>query len=125
MTRGRGVVVHLADCSRILNLEEERRIDVEWETLGEKRSPSATDDVLKRRVTIRVVCRDEPGLLSVMTAALTSRGVNITQAHCRTAEDGTATNLFDVMVLNAGQLGEALRAVGKIEGVMSVERVQA
>ena len=128
VTRGRGVVVHLRECSRVQNLEEERRVEVEWDTLGsEKKSANGatSEDSLKRRVTVRVVCRDEPGILAEMSAAFTSRGVNISQAHCRAAEDGTATNVFDVMVLNANQLSDAIRSVGKIDGVINVERVQA
>jgi (p)ppGpp synthase/HD superfamily hydrolase len=60
-----------------------------------------------------------------MSAAFTARGVNIAQANCRTTPDGLATNTFEVYVLNAGQLTEAIRTVGKIEGVLSVNRVQA
>jgi (p)ppGpp synthase/HD superfamily hydrolase len=80
---------------------------------------------VRRRVAVRVVCRDEPGLLSVMSAAFTSRGVNIATAHCRTSVDGIATNVFDLLVVNADQLSDAIRTVGKIDGVVSVERVQA
>ncbi|MCB9531415.1 MAG: bifunctional (p)ppGpp synthetase/guanosine-3',5'-bis(diphosphate) 3'-pyrophosphohydrolase [Myxococcales bacterium] len=120
VTRGRGVVVHLASCARIESLEDERRIDVEWEALG-----GHHDDASRRRVTIRVVCRDEPGKLSEMSSAFTSRGVNISEAHCRTTDDGMSTNVFEVMVTNAGQLSEAMKTVGKIDGVIRVDRVQA
>ncbi len=120
VTRGRGVVVHGLHCSRIQNLEEERQVEVEWETLGHK-----GDDKTRRRVTVRVVCRDEPGLLSEMSAAFASRGVNIAEAHCRTMDDGLAHNTFEVLVINVGQLNEAVKTVGKIEGVISVERVRA
>jgi GTP diphosphokinase / guanosine-3',5'-bis(diphosphate) 3'-diphosphatase len=60
--------------------------------------------------------------LSKMSHAFSTRGVNIAQAHCRTREDGLATNIFEVSVLHASQLNDALRAVQKIEGVVSVER---
>jgi GTP pyrophosphokinase len=124
VTRGRGIVVHLRECTRVQNLEEERRVEVEWDALGGDKG-GASEEATRRRVTLRVVCRDEPGLLSVMSAAFTSRGVNISQAHCRTSDDGMATNVFDVHVLNASQLSEAIRTVGKIDGVITVERVQA
>ena len=125
VTRGRGVVVHLANCRRVLNLEEERRTEVEWETLGSQREGKEGEGATKRRVTLCVVCRDEAGLLTKMSAAFTGRGVNIAQANCRTTPDGLATNTFEVYVLNAGQLAEAIRTVGKIDGVLSVNRVQA
>jgi len=120
VTRGRGVVVHLANCHRIPHLEEERRIEVEWEVLK-----SQSDEATRRRVTVRVVCHDEPGKLAELTAAFSMRGVNITEAHCRTTDDGLATNVFEVVVANAGQLSEAMKTVGKVDGVIRVERVMA
>jgi len=120
VTRGRGIVVHARNCSRLLNLEEERRVDVEWNLLAAQNAEKT-----KRKVSVKVVCRDEPGLLSEMSAAFTSRGVNIAQAHCRTREDGLATNLFDVLVADHGQLTEAMKQVGRIDGVVSVERVRS
>ncbi|TVR03239.1 MAG: bifunctional (p)ppGpp synthetase/guanosine-3',5'-bis(diphosphate) 3'-pyrophosphohydrolase [Deltaproteobacteria bacterium] len=119
VTRGRGITVHRTDCNRIEHLEEERRIDVEWESLARGEAEST-----RRRVTIRVICRDEPGKLAEMSSALTSRGVNIAQAHCRTREDGLSSNTFDLMVTSIGQLSEAMKQVKRVDGVSSVERVQ-
>ena len=119
VTRGRGIVVHTSSCPRLEHLEEERRCEVRWSDLGVKDA-----GVARRRVTVRVICRDEAGLLAEMSSAFSSRGVHIVQAHCRARENGLATNLFDVLVSNVGQLGEALKVLGKVEGVLSVERVQ-
>ena len=116
VTRGRGLVVHTADCTRMSNLEGERQVEVEWDSLA----PEGEDKC--RSVTVRVLCKDEPGLLSKMSHAFSTRGVNIAQAHCRTREDGLATNIFEVSVRHASQLNDALRAVQKIEGVVTVER---
>lgn len=116
VTRGRGVVVHTAECRRVSNLEPERQTEVEWGALQDGDS--------ERRTTVRVVCKDEPGLLSQMTNTISSKGVNITQAHCRTREDGLATNIFEVSVSHASQLNDATRALNKLEGVVSVERVK-
>jgi (p)ppGpp synthase/HD superfamily hydrolase len=59
-----------------------------------------------------------------MSAAFSSRGVQIAQANCRVKEDGMATNVFEVLVTNVGQLNEAIKQLGKVDGVVSVERVQ-
>ena len=119
VTRGRGIVVHSTHCPRIRNLENERMVEVEWESLK-----AQGEDTAKRRVTVRVVCQDQPGLLSEMSAAFSSRGVNIAQAHCRTQDNGLATNMFDVLVTNVTQLQQAMSKVESIDGVMTVERVQ-
>jgi guanosine-3',5'-bis(diphosphate) 3'-pyrophosphohydrolase len=100
----------------VSNLEPERQTEVEWGALQDGDS--------ERRTTVRVVCKDEPGLLSQMTNTISSKGVNITQAHCRTREDGLATNIFEVSVSHASQLNDATRALNKLEGVVSVERVK-
>ncbi len=127
VTRGRGVVAHLKGCARIENLEPERRIEVEWSSLtaDAKKRDRTRDTTAARHVTLRILCQDESGLLSTMSAALTSRGVNIAQAHCRTSDDGSATCMFDVMVVDVNQLNDAVRALNKIDGVVAVERVQA
>ena len=120
ITRGRGLSVHAAACSRLMNLEDERRVEVEWESFAKD-----TGDKPGRRVTVRVICKDAPGMLSKMSTAFSSSGVNISQAHCRSRDDGTASNIFDVVVHHLGQLNDAMNRVGKIEGVVSVERVRA
>lgn len=119
VTRGRGITVHASNCSRLEHLEQERIVPLGWS------SKSKPKDERGRPVTVRVICRDEPGALGQMSAAFSSRGVNIRQAHCRGREDGLATNLFDLEVLNAGQLEKALEQVRKIDAVVEVVRVRA
>ena len=118
ITRGRGVVVHATGCDRLANLEPERQVEVEWDN-----GASSGDSTEPRRVRVRVVSRDEPGILGEMSHAFTERGVNITEARCRARGDGMATSTFEVTVTNIGQLGDALKHVGRVSGVMSVERV--
>ncbi len=120
VTRGRGIVVHARACSRLADLEPERVIDLDWQTVS---SGEGADG--RRRVCVRIECRDEPGLLAKMSSAFTDAGVNIVQAHCRARADGKATNLFDVMVANVRQLKDATRNLKAIDGVMQVDRVHA
>ena len=115
-TRGRGLVVHAKNCSRLANLESERFMVIEWDQLPSQNQTG-------RSVTVRIVCRDEPGLLAKMSQGFSLRGVNITQAHCRATNNGLATNMFDLSVKNVRQLNEALKIVRKIDGVVSAHRV--
>lgn len=115
VTRGRGIVVHTQDCSRLANLEEERIVEVVWDSLGEGEGS-------KRSVTVRVLSKDEPGILGEISSAFATRGVNIAQAHCRSREDGLAMSVFEIHVANASQLKDASRAVSKLDGVINVER---
>lgn len=122
VTRRAGIQVHTTECARRLNLNDLQLVDVTWDLIGAGRK---SDEAVKRRVTVRVVCKDGPGMLAEMSSAFTSRGVNIANAHCRTREGGVAHNLFEVIVSDSSQLNEAIRQVRKVKGVLQADRVQA
>lgn len=113
VTRGKGVSVHVSNCSKLLATDPDRQILVEWDTHGP----------IHRVAKIRVICADRPGMLKAMTEAITSQGVNITQATSRTMEDQKAINTFDVEITNVGQLRHVLKSLEKIKGIISVERI--
>ncbi len=113
ITRGRGVTVHRRDCPKALDLDPDRRIDVAWDgnTVG------------THQVIIQVLCADKPGLLAHISQSFTESGVNISQAHCRTTEDGRAVNTFQASVKDLDQLKLVMRSLTRIKGVFSVDRV--
>lgn len=113
ISRGRGVTVHRRDCPRALDLDPERRIDVEWDGDGSS----------LHEVAIQVVCADKPGLLAHISQCFTDQKMNISQAHCRALENGRAVNTFHTTVRNTEQLKNVMRALGRIKGVTGVERV--
>ena len=115
ITRGRGVTVHRRDCEQGLDLDPERRIDVEWD--GKSAVP--------HEVAIQVLCADKPGLLAHISQAFSDSAVNISQAHCRATEDGRAVNTFHASVRDLEQLKGVIRALARIKGVYSVDRVAA
>ncbi len=115
ITRGRGVTVHRRDCDKGLDLDPERRIDVEWDGKGKG----------VHEVAIQVLCADKPGLLAHISQSFTDQGVNISQAHCRATEDGRAVNTFRASVRDLDQLKNVIRQLSRIKGVYSVDRVSA
>jgi guanosine-3',5'-bis(diphosphate) 3'-pyrophosphohydrolase len=115
ITRGRGVTVHRRDCDKGLDLDPERRIDVEWDGNGKA----------QHEVAIQVLCADKPGLLAHISQSFTDQGVNISQAHCRATEDGRAVNTFHTSVKDLDQLKSVIRSLSRIKGVYSVDRVSA
>ncbi|MBS1118904.1 MAG: (p)ppGpp synthetase SpoT/RelA [Deltaproteobacteria bacterium] len=115
ITRGRGVTVHRRDCDKGLDLEPERRIEVEWDANGKT----------KHEVAIQVLCSDKPGLLAHISQSFTDQGVNISQAHCRATDDGRAVNTFHASVRDLDQLKQVIRSLSRIKGVYSVDRVAA
>jgi GTP pyrophosphokinase len=115
ITRGRGVTVHRRDCDKGLDLDPERRIDVEWD--GKAKGT--------HEVAIQVLCADKPGLLAHISQSFTDQGVNISQAHCRATDDGRAVNTFHPSVKDLDQLKSVIRSLSRIKGVYSVDRVSA
>ena len=115
ITRGRGVTVHRRDCDKGLDLDPDRRIDVEWD--GHSKT--------QHEVAIQVLCADKPGLLAHISQSFTDQGVNISQAHCRATEDGRAVNTFHASVRDLDQLKQVIRSLSRIKGVFSVDRVSA
>jgi GTP pyrophosphokinase len=112
VTRGRGVSIHRGDCPNILNLPDpERRIDIEW--AAEKED----------RFMVRVYMRgtDRRGLLSDVAKAITDTGTDIQHADMRSV-DGGMNGEFVVEVKDLPHLKKVLRSIGRVKGVLSVER---
>lgn len=117
ITRGRGVTIHTATCTKALDNDEERRVEVQW-NLADK-------GAIKRHVKVRVVCLDEPGLLALMSQTITACGINIASANIRTTKDKKAIALFDVEVGDISQLQKVTSALESKKGVISVERLRS
>jgi len=113
ITRGRGVTVHTAGCEKAKATDPERRVDVQWDVKGD----------FKRRVTLRVMTIDRPGLLADMSQIFSKKGVNISQANCRATGDDRAVNTFECTISDLKQLSDLMRSIEKLTGVFSVERV--
>jgi GTP pyrophosphokinase len=117
ITRGRGVTVHTATCTKALDNDPERRVDVRWNISDKK--------AVKRHVKIRILSQDEPGLLAIMSQTITSCGVNIASANIRTTKDKKAIALFDVEVSDIAQLQKVTSALEGKKGVITVERMRS
>lgn len=115
ITLGRGIAIHRADCQKGFELDQDRRIEVEW-------SGTAAPDV-GRTVTIRVVSHDTPGLLNLMSQVFATHTINILNAQARTTKDLKAICTFDVSVKNTQQLSAVMTDLSKLKGVMGVTRI--
>jgi len=113
VTHGRGVAVHTRECSKALDLDPARRVDVEWD--AKARAP--------RPVSVQVICADKPGLLADISKTFSEVGVNISQAHCRATDDERAVNTFQFTVRDLDELKNVIRALQRIPGVYSAQRL--
>jgi len=97
-----------------VGMDPARRINVEWD-----KPEGALSEA-----TIRVICVDKPGLLAAITDAITEQHVNISTAAVRTEEDHTAINTFGLQLKDVSQLRNVIKALERVSGVISVERVR-
>jgi GTP pyrophosphokinase len=114
VTRGRGVSVHVKDCPKVFALDPARRIDVEWEP----------DAAAPWCIRMRVHSLDRPGLLAKVTKTISEAGVNIGSATVTTTPDQMAEQTFDLWVNDVETLNSVMRQIGRIKGVLSVERLR-
>jgi GTP diphosphokinase / guanosine-3',5'-bis(diphosphate) 3'-diphosphatase len=113
ITRGRGVTVHTVGCEKALATDPERRVDVSWDVRGD----------FKRPVTLRVITVDRQAMLADLSNTISKKGVNISQANCRATGDDRAVNTFEVTISDLKQLNDLMRAIERLSGVHSVERI--
>ena len=122
VTRGRGVTVHTRGCVKVFALDPDRRIEVDWDVESEAR----------RSIAIRVLCRDEPGILAKITNTISAASINIGSARVSTAEtDGAGASTgegaeltFELWVQDVETLAKLMREIRRVRGVRSVERVR-
>jgi len=110
ISRGRGVIIHTANCPYVKKMDQERMIQVQWNLQGEHTYP----------VRIKVVCDDVKGVLTEVSSVISSFDVNISYAQVET-ENMIATCTFVIDVNNLPQLNQILSAIKQLRFVRSVE----
>jgi guanosine-3',5'-bis(diphosphate) 3'-pyrophosphohydrolase len=114
ITRGRGVTVHRSSCSRALDIDPHRRIDVSW----------ADDANMMGLHTayIRILTRDRTGVLAEVTSAISNCSVNIQKAEVQVNKDFLGILDFELGLQNLNQLEAVIAKVERVPSVVSVER---
>jgi GTP pyrophosphokinase len=115
ITRGRGVTVHTRDCPRIFHLDPERRVPVTWDQEAGG----------FRQVKVRVVSENRTGLLAAISNTISAQGVNIDGGRITTSRDNRAVQTFELAIPDRKHLDAVMRAVSRVKGVLSVERVRS
>ena len=116
ITRGKGVSVHSAACSNVLNLmfDPDRRIEVEWDSDGTDQAPYTV------RLTMQV--EDRKGMLAEISAKVSDINTNITTMEARTGGDHQARIDMTVEIRDMKHLEKVIKSIKGVEGVLGVER---
>jgi GTP pyrophosphokinase len=113
ITRGRGVTIHRRECVKAFDTDPARRIDVSWDARAK----------INRPVQLKVLTTNKPGILATVSQTFSAQEINITEANCRSGDDGRACNVFTFHVNELTQLKNVMKALSKVSGVVGVERV--
>jgi GTP diphosphokinase / guanosine-3',5'-bis(diphosphate) 3'-diphosphatase len=117
ITRGRGLTIHSVDCPNLeaLDYDRERLVEVEWDT--------ATSS--QHAVKIAVIAEDKTGVLANVSSAIAECDANISRAEIMTREDRKAELDFVVEIADTSHLNRVLKAVERVEGVLTARRLRS
>ncbi len=113
ISRGLGVTIHTQDCPNVANMEVERLLDVSWG--GQEESK-----VLPAR--IKVVCKNQRGVLGQVSGLLAKEGVNIDSGQFNSGVDGMTELDFVIEVKTTTQLYAIIDKLRKLDAVHEVVR---
>ncbi len=116
ITRGKGVSVHSATCSNVMNLlyDPERRIDVEWDK-GDASSAAYT-------VKLTMEVEDRKGLLAAVSARIADINTNIKNMEAHTDEGRRARIDVTLEISDLKHLDKVITSLRGVDGVLDVER---
>ena len=112
ITRGRGVTIHTGSCQRVHEVEDSRKIYVEWNR----------DYMFKHPVSLRVITHDRPGILSRITNSFHSVGINIKSAVAKSLPDLKGSFIFEIEVKDYSEFLKVVSILEAMEEIISVDR---
>lgn len=114
ISRGRGIVVHRADCKNILHLleEPERNIEVEWDVDSDKQF----------MVRLQMLGEDRRNFLRDVSESIADTDTNIVSVNMR-AEDTLVHSDIIIEVRDLQHLTKVINRISKVKGVITVERL--
>jgi GTP diphosphokinase / guanosine-3',5'-bis(diphosphate) 3'-diphosphatase len=115
ITRGKGVSVHSATCSNVVNLlyDPERRIEVEWDK---------GDAVARYTVKLTMEVEDRKGVLAAVSAKIAGINTNIKNMEAHTDDDQHARIDMTVEISDMKHLEKVMKSLRAVDGVIDVER---
>jgi guanosine-3',5'-bis(diphosphate) 3'-pyrophosphohydrolase len=115
ITRGKGVSVHSAACTNVVNLlyDPERKIDVEWDK---------GSDALPYTVRLSLQVEDRKGILADVTSKIAGINTNIRNVEATSDADARGRIDMTVEISDVKHLQKVVKALRSVDGVVDVER---
>lgn len=113
ISRGRGVICHRVNCSKVLDVDSSRGVNVRWADVNERK--------ILRDVKIKIIVQDNQGLMNQMTKTISAQGINMKSINIKVNPDRKATGFFDLQVTSREELLACVKSLEGVPGVISVE----
>jgi GTP diphosphokinase / guanosine-3',5'-bis(diphosphate) 3'-diphosphatase len=115
ISRGKGAIVHRADCQNIGRYRErdrERLVSVSWTSMGNQRYLAP----------VVIAARDRAGLIRDIATVVSETGVNMTSVSSNVSGKEIALISVTLEIESMEQLQRVFTKVEKVKGVRHVER---
>jgi GTP pyrophosphokinase len=114
ITRGRGIVVHRADCPNLISLIEdpERQVEVEWDV----------DRNRQFMVRLNLIGEDRKNFLRDVAEAIAKADTNIVSIDMKAVDSVVYGNII-VEVKNLQHLTRVINKIDSVKGVIRIERL--
>ena len=112
ITRGRGITIHTQACQRVHEIEDSRKVYVEWNS----------SYAFRHTVSVRVITHDRPGTLSRITNNIHGHGINIKSAIAKSLPDMKGSFLFEIEVKDYSEYLKVVSLIEAMEEIISVTR---
>ena len=113
ITRGKGITVHRATCKNVMNvLNQERLVEVDWDTGGRQLYP----------VAIKIEAWDRTALLRDIATVIAENKINLTGAEVQVYDDKTAVISTTVEISSLTQLSRLMERLETVKDVHTVAR---
>lgn len=114
ITRGRGITVHRRDCKSIERADDDRKIEVQWETGGQGKAYP---------VDIRVVYAESKGMLANLSSVAGQLDARIANIAMESSSNGVGTCRLTIEVKDNKHMQRVLLALRSEKGVYRAARV--
>ncbi len=116
LSAGRGIVIHTSSCKNLADFSDkpEKWVDVVW-------APKIEGDF---PVEVRVVVKDQKGVLATVAAAISELGANIENVGLENRDGANSTLTFLVAVSDRVHLANIIRRVRGIPQVSKIARAR-
>lgn len=112
ISRGRGVIVHAADCHNVGQFNPARIVHVSWAGERTERFPAC----------IKLLCNNVTGVLAEVTSLLASKDVNIESGKFYTDLENKTVLFFNIEVNDAEHLYHVIDELTKLDNVLEAIR---